>query len=593
MMEVADVDYGALISNDIEYIFELTDFEGNTVERELPGYPEGRQKVYDSVLSRQKLHFRLWRTLDLIRDTVSPQEYHHHVFHALFRKLVSQQEDIGVNIESLDEKWITTVDKAIERRYPAYSPSEAPTDTEIQRKILRSLEGVSIENIQPRAARAFTELIDTSRSPSEFITPLRVADAIVDLAGPSEGDQVLDPAAGIGNIIREVARRGADASAIEINRKTTNHALFLNSVLDVPVKYEVADFLLKSLGDDSSLPTNQDHFVIDPPFGLTYERPDGTIERDAEELFILESLKHLKPGGTVTAVISQGSLFKKRSEEFRQKITSEYRLTTIVEIDKPIFEHTAIPTAIVQIRNEPSHTNAEIQYQIVEESDPDEELDRAVETIEQNEAPTLSLTDLQERSFLPSEVIGVEKLTEQVKEKYEQVVPVHELANEIRTGVTKTETLSEPNEDTLPFLRPKDVSEGEPDEFIIPEEDTVIAGPGDVLVSVKGHTSLVHTPSTRVVPASNWAVLRFDSPEEALVYSTFFESDLGQDQLETLRTGTAIPYIPLRRFRDILVPHFPQEEIIEKAEEIRSLQEKAREFERQRAALEDELEDLI
>jgi restriction endonuclease S subunit len=87
--------------------------------------------------------------------------------------------------------------------------------------------------------------------------------------------------------------------------------------------------------------------------------------------------------------------------------------------------------------------------------------------------------------------------------------------------------------------------------------------------------------------------LRLDSPEEALVYATFFESELGQEQLETMRTGSTIPYIPLRRLREVLIPRFSEEEVAEKADQIRSLREKAREFERQRAALEEDLEEIV
>jgi len=593
MMQAGSIDYGALISDEIEYVFELTEFDGEVVECEIPSYPEGRDDEFDDVLSERELEFRLFRARDLVRDIVSFHEYNHHLFHALFRKLVAEQEDTKYEIQSLDQDWISRVDNIIAEKYPSYNSKGAPDDVEIQRHILQAFEGIDLEKIQPQAARAFTQLIESSRSASQSMTPLRVADAIVDLAGPVDGSRVLDPAAGIGNLIREATRRGAEASAIEINPETVNSALFLNAVHNTKIGYQGADFLDAALRADSSLPDDLDHILIDPPFGLHYERPDGTTERNAEELFILEALKRLRPGGTVTAVVLQGSLFRQNSQEFREKITDEYRLSKIIEIDNPIFQDTAVPTAIIQIVNESAKFDDKIQYQIIGDSDSEDELARAVQTLRDRDAPMVQLSELHERSFLPSEVVGVEQVTVKLREKYDYLVELEEYADDIRTGVKRPETTTESGPNNLPYLRPQDVSNAEPSEYMPYEDAAVTAGPGDLLISVKGHTSVIYTPEREIVPASNWAVLRLGSPEGAIVYATFFESELGQEQLEIMRTGSTIPYIPLRRLREVLIPQFSGEEVAEKANQIRSLREKAREFERQRTALEEDLEEIV
>lgn len=593
MMKAGEVDFGALVSEEIEYVFELTEFDGDLVEREIPAYPDGKGSEFNDFLSERELEFRILRARDLVRDIAAPHEYHHHLFHALFRKLVAEQEGIEYEIQSLDENWISQVDDLLVETYPPYDPTVASDEVEIQRRILQSFEGVEIGKIQPRAARAFTQIVESSRGASQSMTPLRVADAIVDLAGPMDGHRVLDPAAGIGNLIREATLQGAETSAIEINPETVNSALFLNAVHDTQIDYQVADFLELALQKESPLPDDLDHILIDPPFGLHYERPDGNTESSAEELFVLEALKRVRPGGVVTAVVPQGSLFKRQSQEFREKITSRYRLSTIIEINEPIFQDTAIPTAIIQIENESAQVDDEVQYQIIGDSDSTDELERAVQTLRDGDAPTLPLSDLNERSFLPSEIVGVERVTARLHERYDHVVELGEYATDIRTGVKRPETTSEAGPDNLAYLRPKDVSDAEPEEHMPRENAEVTAGPGDILISVKGHTSVVYAPKTEVVPASNWAVVRFDSREEALVYATFFESELGQEQLETMRTGSTIPYIPLRRLRGVLIPRFSEEVIGKKANRIRSLRQKAREFERQRSALEADLEEIV
>jgi hypothetical protein len=428
---------------------------------------------------------------------------------------------------------------------------------------------------------------------SESMTPPRVADALVDLTNPSEGDDLLDPAAGIGNVARGAAQRGANVSAVEVNVETTNSATFLNAVHDVDIEYLVTDFLDATFEDSSSLPSDLDHVIVDPPFGLHYERSDGTNERNAEELFVLESLKRIRFGGTITAVLPQGSLFKQRSAAFRETITDDYRLATIIQVDEPVFQHTAVPTAIVQIVKEPAENGNEIQYQIISESDAEDELDRAVETVQSGDAPTLHLSDLRDGSFLPGEIVGMQRITNRLRERYDHLIELKERTNDIRTGLNSPKTVSEPGQDSVPLLRPLDVSEDGPGEYVSVEEASVTAGPGDVLVSVKGSTSVVHAPETEVVPSGNWAILRFGSDEEALVYATYLESEFAQEQLESMRSGSTIPYISIRRLSELLVPVFGEDEIVEKADRIRSLQDDIDKHERQRVALEDDLRDIV
>lgn len=593
MMEKGEADYGALISDEVEYIFELTEFDGEVVERELPEYPEGVEDEFDDVLSESEIQFRCWRALDRLRGSVPDREYHYHLFHGLFRKLVASKKEIAFTVDSIDEEWLTEIDTIIADEYPSYTPEAAPNDVEVQRQIFQSFEGVKVENIQPRAARAFTHLIESSREAPESMTPLRISDAIVDLAGPTDGDWVLDPAAGVGNMVREAELRGAEVSAVEIDPKIVNSALFLNAVHDADIDYIVLDFLDAAIQDSSNLPEDLDHILMDPPFGLHYERPDGTTERNAEEMFISESLRRLRAGGVVTAVITQGSLYKQRSKEFREKITNEYRLATIIEINKPIFPHTAVPTAIIQIVNEPAHENSEVQYQVVEGSDAEGDLDRAVQAIHNDDAPTIQFADLYGSSFIPSEVVGIERVTERLREQYENVEEIKECADEVRTGIRISEPNSDPGVDRYPLLRPKDVGAGKEEKFVSRDDASVTAGPSDVLLSVKGKNSVVHVPNTEIVPSSDWAIMRFNSPDDALVYATFLESELGQEQLEMIRSGAAIPYIPLRRLREVLLPVFSKTEITEKAEQIRSLRSEVQEYERQRDEIENAIKDVI
>ncbi len=113
-----------------------------------------------------------------------------------------------------------------------------------------------------------------------FPTPPALAERMVSLAGIGEGDRVLEPSAGTGNIVKAIRARGGIPYAVEINPK-------LASMVGAAV---CADFLSLTSND-----ANYDAVVMNPPF------------KDAVDIaHILHAREFLKPGGRLVAICAGG-----------------------------------------------------------------------------------------------------------------------------------------------------------------------------------------------------------------------------------------------------------------------------------------------
>jgi 2-polyprenyl-3-methyl-5-hydroxy-6-metoxy-1,4-benzoquinol methylase len=68
-----------------------------------------------------------------------------------------------------------------------------------------------------------------------------VSQALLDLLGPVTGAGVLDVACGHGRITREIARRGATVTGVDISEKLILKALSAQRVEPLPISYLHAD----------------------------------------------------------------------------------------------------------------------------------------------------------------------------------------------------------------------------------------------------------------------------------------------------------------------------------------------------------------
>lgn len=594
LMNDSGAPYGALVSESFEYVFKLVrGEEGEQVERELARYPRDDGQERRGLESAEEIRMRFWRVADYFRGKIG-RDIETQLYHSLFRKLAAERHNYDLDIDTLSEEDLTEIDELIEEKYPPFKSQNHPHDIEFQRQVLNTFYGIDLDKTPAKLAEAFVGLEEQSKRTAPKTTPLWLSKAFLDLSETGEGDVILDPAAGYGNILREANTRGADAHGVEINVDAVNSAVFLNELFGTNVSYTMGDYL-KLSQVDHNLPAEFDQVFIDPPFNLQYEKPDGTPARNGDEKFVLDSLERLNPDGRLTVILPVGKLYKRRSSDFREILRSEYTIESLIEIQPPIYDHTGISTVILQIANESPSPSDEISYAIVNsDEDPEQKVPEVVDDIRLGKADTLELGRLEGRSYLPSEIIQMDKTSRELQQQYAEVREIQNVAEEIRGGTKKPDQVfEEEGKNRLPYVNIRDIQQEQYSEFLDVDGNIVRADETDVLVSVTGAKIHVHHPEREIAPSSMWAVVRFRTEEEALVYAHFLDTELAKNQLESMQGGATVQHIPIRRLRELLVPEFSEKEIQEMAEAIRKRLEKIADLEQEQAQLQDDVEGLF
>lgn len=133
--------------------------------------------------------------------------------------------------------------------------------------------------------------------PGFFPTPKNIAETMVQLANLTNGDKVLEPSAGSGNIADVIRETGIEPDVIEWNRTLTE-------LLKLKGYNVIGDDFLEYINLNS-----YDKIIMNPPF---------------EKLQDIDHVKHayrwLKTGGRLVSVMSESPFFRadKKAEQFRR-----------------------------------------------------------------------------------------------------------------------------------------------------------------------------------------------------------------------------------------------------------------------------------
>lgn len=134
----------------------------------------------------------------------------------------------------------------------------------------------------------------------QFDSPVAVVDRVIALAEIAPGMDVLEPSAGVGNIVRGIIGAGAIPHAFEIDPK---RRAACQELMTFPVAS--GDFLTFE-----AAPTF-DRVCMNPPFA-----------GQSDITHVLHAAKFLKPGGRLVSVMSAGVLFRSnpRAVDFRELV---------------------------------------------------------------------------------------------------------------------------------------------------------------------------------------------------------------------------------------------------------------------------------
>lgn len=160
-------------------------------------------------------------------------------------------------------------------------------------------DGDAIEAIEPILLTGEYRL--TKQDFGQFDTPPELAARVVEMAEIEPGMRVLEPSAGIGRIVVEIMKAGAEVLCVEIDDRRAS-------------KMKMGDGMQTVIQCDFMKTTPVfhgffDRVVMNPPFA-----------KQADIDHVMHAYRFLKPGGVLVAIMSAGVTFRedRKSREFRQ-----------------------------------------------------------------------------------------------------------------------------------------------------------------------------------------------------------------------------------------------------------------------------------
>lgn len=589
-----DCSHGALVTPSVEYIFEWQP-ENDYSELSLGHFPQvsGDRPSPRPIRTMDEAKFLIERVLYSEGSKRGKDIQLSEIYQILLQKLAIERSDQNsIDLDSKRfEQLLDEIDKVLMNEYSGYEPVEYADYGATAQTAMAIFAGYKIGNLTEEVTEVFETYSPAGSSElSQHRTNPELVDALVQFADISSGMTVLDPAAGWGNVIRESISEGGEAYAVEIKQSSVNASIFLSALTNKEVNYVCSDFFdlvgeshkadqnrtlsefNQSQDDTSDLPGpgSFERVVMDPPVGVKLS--DDTISSifgqkksiRSEEAFIAKSLELLEPGGILVSIIPEIILSGVRTRDLRENILSEYTIESIITFEGSIYSGSNAKAGLLKIRNDtPSRGEQRIRINSigdVSHGELDSAIKRAVDGIESGEHDWMVIDPETTRTLLPKQVIGQTKTREEILSQYGSVNQLSNIAQEVRGGSRRpTENEGHGDEVVVPYLTPGDLEDKQKElsEVQIEGEETV-ANQTDVLLRVKGKPLIAHRPETKVVPSSEWAIVRFSSRDEADYYLEFFQSDLAERVIDANRTGTIVPYVTVSSLREIPVPNYQQ-----------------------------------
>lgn len=593
-------EYGALVSQNAEFVFS----GDGPAYKSHGGFPEmnsGSATDKRPVQSQVELEFLIERAhtaQNSICDMPGREEQAIDEFlEYLHLLLEARRQEVPIDVDP-NQEVLSKIQHGISERYQCYQQKEDLDPSQLSALSL-IFNGYDMSETDDQILKYLFDITSDDKRSGGYSTPLELTRQMVNQARLETGDTVLDPAAGRGTVLSLASAKETSAIGVEINLSVIRLATFYLDLFNQDVELFAGDFF--EIANDSDWPSESvDHIILDPPFNGDIDRDDIPFSEKkgriySQDAFLSRGLSVLDQGGSITITVPSGFLHTRRSKWIRQAVLDNFQLDSIIQIiDGPIYQHTSIDTALLKVTKKSPSTDHTVNYEIIESPDePIAALANAVGRINQGNSDSILQSELED-SLDFYRLTQQRSIRQRLEEEFTDVVKLSTIAD-IHRGAHYEEVLDEEHEDTIRYLSMKGASGDAPTSslrYIPREEATVVATESDVLLSTFGREGVTYIPSEPVTPNQHLAVISFESPEEAQVYETFLNSDLGVQQIEALKSGSSISRINVTDLQDFLVPAFSDQDIADRADTIREHQKKIKELEEERKRLERERDQL-
>lgn len=558
--------YLGFFTGDIQYVYQQKRIDNNTIQISSKTFPDITTDLQDQrgFKSATELQFCYEQSKRICGKELDVEISIEEFLRAIQQKIIAEGNNIEISAWKRSfENQLEEINEILQRRFTFY---ETNLDEELEKyRIIHGvLNGYCFDNTKNIFLEDFvTQIHSFFDDQSPYGTPIASARYIADFLDISPEDQVLDPAVGWGNVLRELHKLEPEGEyqGVEINPEIAQTASALNTITESDISIRVDDGINLPWKEEE-VQSSFDHVVLDPPIGkrISSDELPGELKewegKYIEDIFLYASLQYLDEGGLLTAIIPVELLSRNNSKKVREHLIENYQIESVVEVDKGSFYPSVrSDLAAIQIRKQESSDISQTKFVI---------LDRLKKSDAENFEPEIQnqfklyITDLPRNTLIPSNVVAQQSVETRLKQNYPKFRSLDTIATDFRRGIRfPTEKLI--SEGSLQYLKISDVTgESDSPQFVKEDhaENIARAGPTDLLISAAGTVDVAYVPEEEVVPHSNWVVVRFASEALARVYQGFFCTDIGTDYLESLATGSTIPHLSISVLDDIQVPDF-------------------------------------
>jgi type I restriction-modification system DNA methylase subunit len=569
ILDEEEIDYLCLEIPDFQYFFRVVNRNGVRAEISVPEL-ENPETSRVPVPTADTFIYCIRLAMRLSRDEFSKfSDRLTGVIQNLLRKW--RLEEMGYDGTIADDsftKHVERVDEILQEEYDFYNPTRYPPKSTITLQTFGVFNAFNLHNTSKEVRDEVVSILpDEFEDLDAYRTGKEVRELLINLTNVEEGDKVLDPAGGVGSILREVAKDGATPHGVEVDSNVATTAVALNELNGININFLCADFvdLADELGvasnqtsiDETPLPLAFDSIIADLPF---LSKKTSRTKSSVPEKILEQSLNFLANGGTATILAPTGLFYQKQSQELRNRLLNEYQIDFLLKVEEgELGVHRNNQVGILKITNENPPENHAIKVGNIN-TDEMSQGPQAVEKILQ--------TDF-EQTFDPERVKRRKKAQENLAEFTTSFIKLENIG-EVRSGSRMSN--SQLQENGIPFLRIRNVTQKEGfSDFVSEETVDVVAEPSNLLVSIKYSDPVTHVPESRVVPGSDWAIIRCETRKHAKVYSAYFQTSVGKSQLEAAQTEGVVTYTALSDLQSVAVPQYNEREISELAKELESI----------------------
>lgn len=310
-----------------------------------------------------ELKFKLWSVFDILRsENITSENYYVVLFLLSIYKDKILNGDVGIENKNIKEQIESALHKSesdLEVGYRNIYKSYEPILNSLSKKGLTSIVKVICDLDHNILSENFSELFDSvlynlaqsqGRYGGEFIQPREITRLICGLFDLPEGAKIFNPFAGLASFGVNLDK-GHDYFGQELNQKTWALGALRIMAYERPgtSRYACDDSILNWPDDSEKF----DLIVSNPPYGLRLGNKFREIEPGigTVEQFLVERVLHsLNKEGKLIALLPQGFLFRGMQEHhLRQFLVEEDLLDTIISLPGGLLSNMGIPLIILVI----------------------------------------------------------------------------------------------------------------------------------------------------------------------------------------------------------------------------------------------------